>query len=124
MTATLLAGPDVGIDKPVPDFTLKNLDGEEIQLSDFKGKFVVLEWNSFDCPFVGKHYKKGNMQALQKKYGEKGVVWLVINSSAKGKAGHYPVEVLKEKLERNKVEATLTCLMNADFLCFLDFIKY
>lgn len=66
---------------------------------------MVLEWSSFDCPFVGKHYRSGNMQALQKKYTEKGVVWLAINSSGKGKAGSYPVDVLKEKFARNNFHA-------------------
>ena len=40
-----------------------------MNLADYKGKTVVLEWHNFGCPFVQKHYKSGNMQALQKKYG-------------------------------------------------------
>ncbi|HKK17503.1 MAG TPA: redoxin domain-containing protein, partial [Opitutales bacterium] len=65
-----------------PDFTLTDTNGTEHSLSDFKGKYVVLEWTNHGCPFVKKHYKEGHMQALQEKMTEKGVVWLVINSGA------------------------------------------
>ena len=53
-----------------------------MNLADYKGKTVVLEWHNFGCPFVQKHYKSGNMQALQKKYGSD-VVWLAVNSTNK-----------------------------------------
>ena len=32
-------------------------------LSEFKGKTVVLEWTNHECPYVVKHYSTGNMQA-------------------------------------------------------------
>ncbi len=86
--------PAVG--HPAPDFTLPNLDGEEVSLSDFHGQFVVLEWINYDCPFVVKHYSTGNMQRLQNKYMEKGVVWLGICSSAPGKQGYFKPEQWKE----------------------------
>ena len=72
-----------------PDFTLKDTNGTSHSLSDFRGKYVVLEWINHDCPFIKKHYKSGNMQQLQKTYKGKGVVWLSINSSAPGKQGNY-----------------------------------
>jgi len=34
----------------------------------------VLEWTNDGCPFVGKYYESGNMQALQRKYIAAGVV--------------------------------------------------
>lgn len=71
-----------------PDFTLKDSKGNSHKLSDFRGKFVVLEWFNHDCPFVKKHYGRGNMQKLQKEYTAKDVVWLSIISSAPGKQGH------------------------------------
>ncbi|WFB35120.1 thioredoxin family protein [Kiritimatiellota bacterium B12222] len=70
-----------------PAFTLMDTEGNEHALSDYKGKVVVLEWFNHGCPFVQKHYSKGNMQALQKTYTDKGVVWLAIVSSADGKQG-------------------------------------
>jgi peroxiredoxin len=65
-----------------PDFTLTDIHGKPQTLSAYKGKYVVLEWFNSECPFVQKHYESGNMQSLQKKYGEKGVVWLTINSTS------------------------------------------
>lgn len=94
------------IDKLAPDFSLKAIDGNEYKLSQFKGKYVVLEWNNPDCPFVRKHYGKGNMQALQRKYREKGVVWLTICSSAPGKQGYYEPSEVKKHLESEKSAAT------------------
>jgi len=73
---------------PAPEFTLTDTNGKSHNLSDFKGKYVVLEWINHGCPFVVKHYSSGNMQALQKEYTGKDVVWLSICSSAEGKQGH------------------------------------
>lgn len=71
-----------------PEFSLTDSKGTSHNLSDFRGKFVVLEWLNHDCPFVKKHYSSGNMQKLQKEYTAQGVVWLSIISSAPGKQGH------------------------------------
>jgi len=97
LTAIILAtlcspvAAQVRINEPAPDFTLSDSNNEIRTLSEYKGKVVVLEWTNHLCPFVKKHYKGGNMQALQKKYaGEKNdkVVWLSIISSAEGKEGY------------------------------------
>lgn len=88
------------MDKAAPDFTLKNAKGEEVKLASFKGKFVVLEWVNFDCPYVRKHYDAKDMVTLQKKYREKEVVWLQICSSAKGKQGHFEGDALKERIAK------------------------
>lgn len=66
---------------PAPDFSLTDLDGKAVKLSDFKGKHVVLEWHNPHCPFVMKHYDSGNMPGLQSKYDVKDTVWLTINST-------------------------------------------
>jgi len=92
----------VSIGKSAPQFELTDLDGKAHKLSDYKGKYVVLEWTNPDCPFVKKHYQ-GNMQALQKRYGEKGVVWLSICSSAPGKQGHYDAKVTKKIAAERKI---------------------
>jgi peroxiredoxin len=75
--------------KPAPEFTLTDSNGKSKKLSDYKGKYVVLEWFNQGCPFVKKHYDSGNMQSLQKEYTKKGVVWLSICSSSEGKQGYY-----------------------------------
>jgi len=69
------------VGQPAPDFSLSDLNGKAVKLSDFKGKHVVLEWHNPACPFVVKHYDSGNMQSLQNKYNAKDTVWLSINST-------------------------------------------
>jgi len=68
--------------QPAPAFTLTDVAGKPVQLADFRGKYVVLEWNNPSCPFVQKHYDSGNMQALQKRFTSASVAWLTINSTA------------------------------------------
>lgn len=85
------------IGKAAPAFTAKNTKGEEVSLSDYKDKVVVLEWTNFDCPFVKKHYSAKNMQKLQADYTAKEVVWLTVNSSAEGKQGYLEPSKLGEK---------------------------
>lgn len=77
-----------------PNFTLTDTNDQKHSLSDYKGKFVVLEWFNPDCPFVKKHYNSGNIPNLQKQYISKGVVWLSIDSSAAGEEGNYPPQGL------------------------------
>jgi len=67
-----------------PEFTVADAAGKPVKLSDYRGKFVVLEWTNPDCPFVRKHYTSKNMQDLQKEWGAKDVVWLSVNSTRKG----------------------------------------
>ena len=96
---TAVAAPQVG--QSAPEFTLTDSNGQSHNLSDFKGKFVVLEWLNHGCPFVVKHYDSGNMQKLQKEYTGKDVVWLSIVSSAPGKQGHMsPEETNKAKADK------------------------
>ncbi|HBS04361.1 MAG TPA: thioredoxin family protein [Leptospiraceae bacterium] len=89
-----------------PDFTLVDSRGTEHKLSDYKGKFVVLEWINFDCPYVRKHYESGNMQSLQKEFTQKGVVWLAINSSAEGKQGHFSRDEIQRRSEEHGANFT------------------
>ena len=76
------------IGKAAPQFKLDDTKGKTVDLSKLAGKVVVLEWFNHGCPFVKKHYDSNNMQSLQKEYTGKGVVWLSICSSAKGKQGN------------------------------------
>jgi peroxiredoxin len=103
-----LAGVEVG--QPAPDFSLPDTNGQNHQLSQYKGKWVVLEWYQPDCPFVRKHYGSGNMQALQKEFTAKGVVWLSINSSAPGQEGNYPADKLNEIASSQGVARTALLL--------------
>lgn len=77
---TAASAQAASVGQPAPDFTLTDTAGKAVKLSDFRGKPVVLEWNNPGCPFVRKHYN-GNLQALQKEFTGKGVIWLAINST-------------------------------------------
>ncbi len=81
----LIVLPKIG--EMAPNFVAKDTNGNEVSLEALKGKIVVLEWTNHECPFVVKHYSTGNMQSLQAKASEMGVVWLSIVSSATGKQG-------------------------------------
>jgi peroxiredoxin len=82
------AAASVAIGKPAPDFTATDISGKAVKLSDYKGKIVVLEWTSNECPIVKKHYDSGNMQKLQKLASAEGVVWLSVDSSGPKNAGY------------------------------------
>jgi peroxiredoxin len=85
--------------KPAPTFTVTDLAGKTVNLADYKGKTVVLEWTNFGCPFVQKHYQSGNMQALQKKYGND-VVWLAVNSTNKDSSDWTAAPLLTAQLKQ------------------------
>jgi peroxiredoxin len=88
LTASPTRAADLAtLGQKVPNFTLQGADGKQHSLSEYKGKFVVLEWTNPDCPFVHKFYDSDTMQKLQKKYTDKGVVWLRVNSGAPGHEG-------------------------------------
>ena len=102
LTAALVAGTALSIDRatalgptaaaqpgaPAPAFNAPDINGRTVSLGDYAGKIVILEWTNDGCPFVGKHYDSGNMQALQRKYTGEGDVWLTITSSAPGEQGY------------------------------------
>lgn len=76
------------VGQPAPAFELVDSTGQTHSLAEFAGKTVVLEWTNHECPFVGKHYGAGNMQAQQRDATADDVVWLTVNSSAPGQQGH------------------------------------
>jgi len=86
LTPTLNAAPSIG--EAAPDFTLIDTNGDEVALSEMRGKTVVLEWTNHECPFVVKHYGSGNMQGLQTEAATDEIVWVTVISSAKGKQGY------------------------------------
>jgi peroxiredoxin len=111
-TLTLASGVATG--DPAPEFTLTDTSETAHSLSDFSGKYVVLEWTNYGCPFVKKHYSQGHMQALQKRYGAMDdVVWLAICSSASGRQGYMTAEQAAEANQENDFAAT-AYLMDTD----------
>jgi peroxiredoxin len=101
MGTALAAEPNQQSKPPAkaPAFELKNYDGKMVNLNDFKGKIIVLEWFNYECPFVQYHYQKAStMIDLAKKYEDKNVVWLAINSTK-----HLKTEQNKQFAEEHKV---------------------
>jgi peroxiredoxin len=83
-----ISAPEARPGAPAPSFTATDVSGRSVGLQDYAGKIIVLEWTNDGCPFCGKQYNSGNMQALQRKYTGEGVVWLTIASSAPGEQGY------------------------------------
>jgi peroxiredoxin len=92
LAAALLApcavAQDVRVGASAPDFTAADSRGQTETLAQYHSKYVVLEWHNQGCPYTRKHYVSGNMQALQKEWTAKGVVWFTVISSAPGKQGY------------------------------------
>jgi hypothetical protein len=71
-----------------PDFTATDSNGQIHKLSQYAGKYVVLEWHNRGCPYTQKQYNSGNMQRLQRQSTSRGVIWFTVISSAPGQQGY------------------------------------
>jgi alkyl hydroperoxide reductase subunit AhpC len=98
------------VGEAAPDFTATASNGKAFRLSDYRGKYVVLEWHNNGCPYVGKHYNSGNMQRLQKQWTSRGVVWFTILSSAPGKQGYVTANEENEYLAKMHAAPTAALL--------------
>jgi len=105
-----LAAHAVRVGESAPDFTGTDSNGKSHKLSEYRGKYVVLEWTNSGCPFTKKHYDSGNMQALQKEWTGKGVVWLTVLSSHPGGDGYMTPEKENAYLEKEKAAPTAVLL--------------
>lgn len=59
--------------KSVYDFTMKDIDGNDVSLSKYKGKIIVIVNTASQCGLVGQ---LAEIEAFYKKYADKGVVVL------------------------------------------------
>jgi len=100
----------VKVGESAPDFTGTDSNGKTHKLSEYKGKYVVLEWTNQGCPYTKKHYESGNMEKLQKDWTGKGVVWLTMLSSAPGNQGYVTADQENEYLNRNHAAPTAAIL--------------
>ena len=104
---------ELSIGFKAPEFSLKDTSGKSHSLSDYEGRYVVLEWTNHTCPIVKKFYRKGHMQTWQKESISKGVVWFQVVSSAPGKSGYIsPAE--GESLRKNQKMASSAMLLDTD----------
>jgi peroxiredoxin len=98
------------VGEAAPDFTGTDSSGQTHKLSQYRGKYVVLEWHNQGCPYTKKHYESGNMQKLQKDWTAKGVVWLSVISSAPGKQGYVTASEENDYLKRMNAAPTAVLL--------------
>jgi len=69
----MFAEETVNSDNSIFDFTMKNIDGNDISLSDFKGKVILIVNVASKCGFT-KQYK--GLQKIYLEYKDKGFVIL------------------------------------------------
>ncbi len=127
LTVLLVAGAanarinlaDIKVGAPAPAFAVKDINGDAVRLSDFKGKPVVIEWTNPECPCVSRHYDTGNMQEVQKDALQSGAVWIRVNSSAPGMPGHMNAQEAQEQAKQVGAENTITILDEAGKLGFM-----
>jgi peroxiredoxin len=109
-STALFAADSPAVGTNAPDFSLTDSKGKTQSVSQYKGKYVVLEWFNPECPFVKKHYGSGNMQKLQEESTAKGVVWLTIDSSAPGLEGNLTAGQANAKMTEWKTKQTALVL--------------
>jgi peroxiredoxin len=95
---------------PAPEFQATDSNGQMHKLSEYRGKFVVLEWHNNGCPYTRKHYESGNMQRLQKEWRARGVIWFTVISSAPGEQGYVTAQQENDYLTRMNASPTAALL--------------
>jgi peroxiredoxin len=110
ISTALFAADSPPVGSAAPDFSLTDSKGKTQTVSQYKGKYVVLEWFNPECPFVKKHYGSGNMQKLQEEFTAKGVVWLSVDSSAPGLEGNLTADQANAKIAEWKTKQTALLL--------------
>jgi len=99
---TQFPGPRAG-DK-MPDFTLYDQQGNAVRLSDFRGKWVVIETGSTSCMMYARHVSAANQ--LAEKYPD--VEFLVVYVREAHPGRKLPAHrSLEQKLEMSKTLAPL-----------------
>lgn len=67
---------DSSVGAKAPDFTLKDMSGNDISLSSFKGKPVLLNFWATWCPYCRR--ERPHLNELYKAYREKGLIILSV----------------------------------------------
>src|SRR5262249_10849317 len=74
-------GPPLQVGETAPDFTLRDLDGRQVRLSDYRGRMpVVIEFGSLSCPIVTG--RAGDLDTLAQDSRGKAQFWFVYANEA------------------------------------------
>jgi peroxiredoxin/protocatechuate 3,4-dioxygenase beta subunit len=89
-----IVGRPLAVGDPSPNFTLKTLEGKELSLADFRGKYVLLDfWATWCAPCLAE---MPNLQAIQDQYAKDSrlvIIGLSVDDQPKTVA--YSVKALK-----------------------------
>lgn len=72
----------VVVGEQAPDFTLVNMEGERVSLSDYRGQVVVINFWATWCPPCRE--EKPTMESLYQQFKDDGLVFLAVNVEADG----------------------------------------
>ncbi len=71
------------VGEPAPDFSFETVSGQKGRLSDFRGKYVLLDfWSTWCAPCV---HEIPNLIHIHEKYGDRGLVMISVSNDAKVK---------------------------------------
>jgi cytochrome c biogenesis protein CcmG/thiol:disulfide interchange protein DsbE len=87
--------PPAKLDKPAPDWTLPDVDGKPVKLSNFSGKVVILNFWATWCPPCTEEIP--TLVEIQKEYGGKGVVVVGVSVDDGG------VAIVRSFLNQNRL---------------------
>jgi peroxiredoxin len=80
-----------------PAFSVQDSNGKTVNLSDYKGKIVVLEWINLDCPIDRRVVESKLISTVHEKFKDK-VVWLAVDSTASHTKADYDKVIAAWKL--------------------------
>jgi peroxiredoxin len=66
------------LDMPAPDFTLEDLNGTEVNLSDYLGENIILNFWATSCGYCRKQLPY--LEQVYEKYSDKGLTVLAVNA--------------------------------------------
>lgn len=95
---------DLEIGQPAPDFTLADLDGNEVSLKSFAGRFVVIHIATTWCPYCNA--EAPHLEELFQSYSDEDVGVLIIDVKE-------PKELVDRQL-RKRFNLTFPVLMDHD----------
>jgi thiol-disulfide isomerase/thioredoxin len=78
-------GPSVGL--LAPNFDVSNLDGQRVQLADYRGRPVILNfWASWCGPCIAE---MPDLEAVMERFAEEGLVVFALNAAERFEAAYY-----------------------------------